>query len=531
MGERRERIVRKVLINEPIPIVGRIAWHFENTLVRFVKRVFNHTANGFKNVISFAFEETIDMIEDGLLTMAKPILDEVEATEGVPEWIKLPIRRARRGQNVAGAVIIIPIVLAILVGSVMAVIGPIQRRIQYEIEQVVETYRPPPETLVQMMRRGNKDVAWLQSYVTELGVSEELQRQYLDLVANRLPDNVWGNAFLRGEINEGELRNELYRRSMPQKDADILVKLLSIIPGPQDLIRMAVREAWNDTTAQTFGYDQDFPPEFGEWASKIGLSVDWAKRFWRAHWELPGVREGFEMLHRRVITQDELNILLQARDIPSFWRDRLVKLSYNPYTRVDVRRMFAAGVVTVQEVYDNYLDIGYDDEHANKLTEWTIEEYSQTGRELTKSDVISSYTDNVINESQAVTMLDALGYVNAEILILLARADLKRQAKYEKELTETVRIAFVGKRIQENEVFAELSTLNPPAGFIEERLTIWRLQRERNLTRPSKADLKKFWLSGIIDADTLKREMRGRNYTDEYTQWYIDLWSLSVTTS
>lgn len=525
MPLRRIKRLALIDVNESPPIGGRIAWHIENTLIRFVKGAFNQLGERLKNIISFAIEETLDVIEDGLLYMCKPILDEVLSVQGLPGWIKNPIVEARKGENVAAIAIIIPVIMAVIIGSVMALVAPISRRIQYEVEQVVESYRPPPETLVQMMNRGGKDRAWLQSYVTELGVSPELEQTYVDLVANRVPDNVWGNAFLRGEIGEPELRTELRKRSMPAQDIDIFVNLLQIIPGPQDLIRMAVREAWNDNVATTFGYDADFPTEFGDWSEKIGLSREWAKRFWRAHWELPGVREGFEMLHRRIIDEAELKILLQARDIPTFWRDRIIELSYNPYTRVDVRRMYAAGVVSVQEVYENYLDLGYDDPHARKMTDWTIEEYGETGRELTKSDVIASYTDNIINEGQAVAMLNALGYVEGEVLILLARADLKRQAKYEKELTETVRVAFVGRRIEEDKVFAQLSALNPPAGFIEERLTIWRLQRERNLTRPSKADLKKLWIQGVIDDVTLKEEMLGRNYTNKYTDWYIQLWS------
>lgn len=528
MANRRVKPSPQVPINEPSPITGRIAWHIENTLVRFIKRIFNELGDGFKSIISFAIEETIDVIEDGLLRMTGPMLDEVLKTRGVPNWVKEPIIEARRGEQVAAAAIIIPIVIGLLVAAVMAVMGPFTRRIEYEVEQFVETYRPPPETLVQMMNRSNKDRGWFQSYVTELGVSSELEQTYVDLIANRLPDNAWGNAFLRGEITESQLRSELSQRSMPQADIDIMVKLLQIIPGPQDLIRMAVREAWNDDVARTFGYDADWPQEFGEWSEKIGLSAEWARRFWRAHWELPGVREAFEMLHRRIITQGELELLLQARDIPVFWRERLIQLSYNPYTRVDVRRMFAAGVVSVEEVYSNYRDIGYDDEHATKLTQWTIDEYGEASRDLTKGDVINAYTDNIINEDATIAMLTDLGYILEEVQILMARADLKRQAKYEKELTETVRVAFVGRRIEEDSVFAQLSALNPPAGFIEERLTIWRLQRERNLTRPSKADLKKLWLFGVIDDVLLKREMRGRNYTDEYTDWYIQLWTLET---
>ena len=81
------------------------------------------------------------------------------------------------------------------------------------------------------------------------------------------------------------------------------------------------------------------------------------------------------MLHRRIIDPDELKLLLRVRDIPSFWRERLVQLSYDPYTRVDVRRMYTAGVLSENEVFDTYLDLGYDEEHANNLTLWTLQEF------------------------------------------------------------------------------------------------------------------------------------------------------------
>ncbi len=528
MPVRRVKRTPQVPIDEPTPITGRIAWHIENTLVRFVKRIFNSLAEGIKNVISFAIEETLDVIEDGLLDMGKPIFDEVLKIDGVPSWIKGPIIEARKGEQVAAVALLIPIVAAGLMAIVMGVMAPVVRRIQYEVEQVIETYRPNPETIVQMMHRSEKNRDWAHSYVTELGVSADLEQTYIDLVANRVPDNVWGNAYLRKEISEPELRSELRKRSMPDADIDIFVKMLQIIPGPQDLIRMAVREAWNDNVANTFGYDKDWPPEFGEWAEKIGLSREWAKKFWRAHWELPGIREGFELLHRQIIDEGELGLLLQSRDIPEFWRERLTELSYRPFTRVDVRRMYASGVVNVDEVYKNYRDLGSDDSHAQKLTDWTIQEYGESSRDLTKGDVISAYTDNIINEGVTQAMLKDLGYIEEEINILLARADLKRQSKYEKELTETVRVAFVGRQIETQEVFARLSLLNPPSGFIEERLTIWELQRERNLARPTKADLKKLWVFGIISEAETRRELLGRNYTNEYADWYMELWKLEA---
>ena len=170
--------------------------------------------------------------------------------------------------------------------------------------------------------------------------------------------------------------------------------------------------------------------------------------------------------------------------------------------------------------------MGYDEEHANNLTLWTLQEFGQEGRDLTKSDAIGAYTDNTITYEEANNLLLALDYDPFEIAVLLARADLKKQQRFEKEFVENVRVAFVGKQINDADVIGKLNTLNPPSGFVEERLLIWRLQRERAVTRPSKADIKNFWLSDIIDDNQVIDEMAKRNYTPEYTKWYMSLWKL-----
>lgn len=526
---RRVKPLDKVPIEEPSPVSGRISWHIENTLIRFVKRIFNAIGDNIKSLLSFAFEETIDAIEDGLIDLSSPMIDKVISMKSIPSWIKDPIIQARKGEDIAAAVLLIPLGIAAVIAVVMALVQPMTRLIQYEVEEFVQTFRPDPNTLVQMERRGPMPQGELQDMINELGVTPNLQNAYRELVRSRLPIEQLGQALLRGLMSSGELIDEMEMRGYTEKDTQDFIATLQIIPGPSDLIRMAVREAWDNNVASKFGYDDNFPMDFAEAAEKIGLSTDWAQKFWRAHWELPGVREGFEMLHRRIIDKSELELLLRVRDIPSFWSERLIKLSFDPYTRVDVRRMYTAGVLSEKEVFDTYLDLGYDEEHAGKLTEWTINEFGQEGRELTKSDALSAYTDNVITLDEVNNLLDALGYDPFEMAVLVARADLKKQQRFEKEFVENVRIGYVGKRINDTDVISKLNTLNPPSGFVEERLLIWRLQRERAITRPSKTDLQKFWLAGVINENQLKDEMRQKNYTEEHIMWYMDFWRRSET--
>lgn len=520
--------IPKSPITEPEPIPGRIAWHIENTLVRFGRRIFNALADSVKTMFIFVFDGFLELIEPGIINQTRPILDEIKNTDGMSPSVIDVINRVQSGEYQSGGLITLLLTAAGFMGLMS---GPAQitaRRLSQETDTRWRTNLPDPSALWGMVRRGIISPEVFEWSMQRTGWSDDFISAWGALTQSLLTNSEWGNAFLRGIVSDGEFSDELRKRGYNETSINLVKQLLQIIPGPSDLIRMAVREAWNDEVSRTFGYDQDFPPEFGEWSEKIGLSSDWAKRFWRAHWELPGVREGFEMLHRRFISKGELELLLRSRDIPSFWRERLVKLSYEPYTRVDVRRMYDLGVVSETEVYENYQDLGYDEEHALKLTEWTIKEYGEGERELTKSEVLSAYKDGVITQNNAIIYLASLDYSEEQILILISRIDLQKEADYEREVVENVRLAFVSGLIDENDVIAELGALNPPSGFIEERLKLWRIQAKRGLKNLTIAQVKSFWSNGVIDENETETELKKIGYTKKYIDWFFTLWESEV---
>lgn len=178
-------------------------------------------------------------------------------------------------------------------------------------------------------------------------------------------------AFLRGEIKEEEHDKLLAGYGYTDENIELFKALYWIIPTPTDLIRMAVREVFTPEIAERFGQFEDFPKAFVDWSKKIGLSEQWAKNYWAAHWDLPSPQMGFEMLHRGVIDDKELTLLLRALDVMPYWRERLIKISYSPLTRVDVRRMYQFGVIDETQVKRAYLDLGYDEQRAGWLTEFT----------------------------------------------------------------------------------------------------------------------------------------------------------------
>ncbi len=232
--------------------------------------------------------------------------------------------------------------------------------------------------------------------------------------------------FLRGEISEKEHDKLLAGYGYTDKHIELFKALYFLIPTPNDLIRMSVREVFSPEIAEKFGQFEDFPAAFTEWAAKIGINEQWAKNYWAAHWDLPSATMGFEMLHRRIIDENELKLLLRALDVMPYWRERVIALSYNPITRVDLRRMYKMGVIDEKGVYEGYLDLGYNPEKAQMLTEFTKrysapedESEQDQFRAMARTVYSAAYKKKLISQIEYNTFLVNMGYNPDDVTLLI----------------------------------------------------------------------------------------------------------------
>jgi len=247
-----------------------------------------------------------------------------------------------------------------------------------------------------------------------------------ELFAQDMATVVGSTLLTRGDLQEArwreldvDIEDQLARQGYDGRNRRAIAEIDRRIPGPADLVAMAVREAFSPEIAEKFGQYEDFPVPVEEYLAKQGYRPEdeWARRYWAAHWDLPSPAQGFEMLHRRVIDQEDLKLLLRALDVMPFWREKLVDISYNPLTRVDVRRMYKLGLMTEAQVYDANLDLGYKPEHARWLTEFTKKWATPESdgelkemRDMSASTIRTGYRRGVVSRAEAVDYLGDAGF-------------------------------------------------------------------------------------------------------------------------
>ena len=241
------------------------------------------------------------------------------------------------------------------------------------------------------------------------------------------------DSFLRGEISQSEHDSLLAQYGLSGDNIDLIKQLYPVIPQITDLVHFADRWAWDDSIAQRFLYDTEFPEVVKEWCAKIGISEEWFKRYWRSHWQLPGLQDVFEMLHRlregqvgQPFTDADLDAYLRTTPLPPYFHDKLKAISYNPYTRVDIRRMYKMGVLTKEEVTKAYQDLGYASDKAQTLTEFTIRYYAP--EDTTQLDDFANqsraaysqgYRQHIISQDEYESFLRGLNYQQDDVDILV----------------------------------------------------------------------------------------------------------------
>ena len=336
---------------------------------------------------------------------------------------------------------------------------------------------PDVSSLMAMQRRGVIDPGFVTQMMSQLGYRDSFINAYREISQVRAGMGDWIEGYIRGNVSGGALTAEATKQGVPVEVTNLLIanranllqfddllrlvyrghmsqaqlvdlmrkqgwteldtlrRVQSVQPLPPlaDAITMAVREAWRDDVAAAWGYDEDYPAQVGDHLAKLGFAPEWAKRYWRAHWELPSITYAIEMTHRGIITPAQFKDLLRIADYPAGWRDRMLRAIYSPLTRVDARRMYGLGVLDREGVKQAYRELGYDDTNAERLAEFTVRYESAKGeskpeeyKELTLGLIQQAYLKSIISAEEFRARVGELPYPAGEVELLLKITDARK---------------------------------------------------------------------------------------------------------
>lgn len=395
-------------------------------------------------------------------------------------------------------------------------------------------------------------------------------------------------SLLKEIISRNEYDRGMLALGYKQDDLDTYVKLYENIPPYTDLIRFAVREAYDERAVERLDLDSEYDlikDQFEKDMRAQGVFPPYPKYLWRSHWQLPSPTQAYEMLHRRIITEDELFNLLKASDYAPTWREKLMNISYSEYTRVDIRRMHDVGVLSDEDVYEAYRNIGYNDEKARNLQAFTLKLNEKENliieRDLTQAKWEQAYRYNIIDKFKFAGEMNKLGYDDNEVNLLIELIDYGKQAQTKANVTddnkrriangvsksyiegtlprnrvesflrnvgytdsevveeltylniereillanteiELIQKSFIEYHITESEVYNRMSGYGYESSEIARIVKLWDTVRENRNSHPTKAELKRWFDKDLIGDIELSDILKGMGYSDRTIELYFE---------
>jgi hypothetical protein len=527
-----------IVPHEPVvpPVAGSLGAKVGDTFAWVVQRGFSAIGDALGTVIAAGLVALLDHIEPGILGSGRNMVDNALGSPGLPGDVKTFIREIEAGSHASSGISGFIYRLALTILGFGGYMGPYGRLGSYETERQIHTGRFAPGELALGMQRGAIEPARATDHLLDqgyLGTDLDVIRS----LAAALPNvSEVATAQYRNEISAGDALVKLQQMGYSEANAALLQRLFPVLPGIQDLITMGVKEAFTPEIAERYGQYQDFPARLGVEAAKQGLSAEWAQAYWAAHWDLPSVTQGFEMLHRGLITQDELVLLLRTLDVMPYWREKMIGMSYNPYTRVDTRRMYDTAIIDRAEVKRSYLDQGYDNVHAENLTEWTCREHRQTQKDLTKAELLNGLIYGLMSESEVTAQLLALGYaaedVAFEISLKRAQAEGYRRLPERAVQKGDLTAAYIGGLMTRNELHDALRTMGYDEAEVTLLLNLADAQKEKPAREANKnlvkGELLTAYRDRLIDRARLTTSLTAIGYDEGEVGFLISLADFQV---
>jgi len=277
--------------------------------------------------LAWGIEVFFDVLGLAFAPLLKPLVDRIRTTD-VPDELKPLLDEIENPKGEVAAMLGYSAAGAGTGGIISSTLGPILLKYcQYSIQAWVRQYLPPEAQLILAKWRG----VLSQDEVTEIMKKLGYEDSWIDKV------------------------EDIYK----------------FLPSATDIVTWYAREVYEPDMIERYGLDSELPVFEGTDFPKIGVDAEQARNYWRAHWEHASWMQVVEMLHRGLLTEEDVWDWFRLVEIPPFWRQHLIDTAYTWPTRVDVRRWWDMRTIDETELRRLYSGMGYRGVNLDNYVLWT----------------------------------------------------------------------------------------------------------------------------------------------------------------
>jgi len=224
--------------------------------------------------------------------------------------------------------------------------------------------------------------------------------------------------YRRGIIDVEDLKLYMNFQQFGEWQVNQMLQLKDVIPPIQDLIRFAVREAYED---------HDPEKQYStmvEIAKKMGLTEQASEWYWYAHWDRIPVNLMFANYHRGLWDKTKLERMLKIVDVHPDDRADIMNVAYQPPTTRELGYGWDVGAYTVEDIKRFRRFGGLSPEDADKAATSLVAYRTEGERQSVRIELMYAFGLERISDATLRAGLKGLNTPEEAIELWVERAHL-----------------------------------------------------------------------------------------------------------
>lgn len=405
---------------------------------------------------------------------------------------------------------------------------------------------PDPTTALEMLRRGIIDTDTLVKWARLNGVPDDVATKYADMVHTPISPADAALAYLRGNIpyvqalsvatewgilesdfqvminNTGEPLGlmqllEAYRRGFINEDrvkqgilesrikndwVDTAIQLRYSPMSVSDAVNATVQNQMDIATAEKIADDNGLQP--GAFQTLVNTAGSPLSR-----------TEMEDLFNRGLATQSQVEQAMRESRLKNKYNTLAFELHSRLLDTGQVSDAVLYGTLTTQAAIDKAMLHGYSAEDAAIIASSAVNRKLETERRQVMSAVVALYEANGINDADATTIAQSMGFEPDQTAFILQAAEFRRNEKLVAAALSAIRSKYIGHHILLSDASSYIDALGLPTNQRDQVLQLWTIERDANVRVLTEAQIIKAFNGGLIHQDDALTRLVNLGYTSD----------------
>lgn len=229
----------------------------------------------------------------------------------------------------------------------------------------------------------------------------------------------------------------------------------------------------------------------------------------------PGVQFALDALNRGLVTEQQFREMFLESRIKNKYIDLFLAMRRNLIPAETVRMMFRLGVYPRGKAVETLMGHGLSEADANAELDLEAVRGRETTKDLTRSQIMELYRDDIVDRPTVEEMLRAIGFDDVEVQWQVEIEEVNKVRSLVTAATTRVRNGYISGLIDTEVATALLDQIGVSPTRRDRLFTVWDLERQTVRAQLTTSQIQQAMRKGFLTDEEGYQRLLGRGYAPE----------------